>query len=122
MMNLGKWLNDKGSNETRTYKELQKSLQSIQGMVEGLPGQCEGMAKHVTELQTLVKERATRITELKQELAKKKAEAFGYIKQVDEIISKAIGNLKNKLTSLDGLGDIMSSTGSIVNSASGIHK
>jgi chromosome segregation ATPase len=187
LMNLGKWLNDKGSNETRTYKELQKSLQSIQGMVDGLPSQCEGMAKHVTELQNLVKERATRITELKQEQAKKKAEAFGYIKQVDEIISKAgdsavkgiaakkkaqadkvmqeceklagqiaqlekhntdsqqllrdlsdygveigklsghsgstlLGNLKTKLTSLDGLGDILSSTGSIVNSASGIHK
>ena len=36
--------------------------------------------------------------------------------------STLLGNLKAKVTSLDGLGDILGNVGSLVNTASGIHK
>lgn len=102
---IGKKISENAVTEKKILANVQKDVKKIEDALKPVKGANTAIARHVTELQNVMKVRADTAKSLEQEIKKKKAEIGGYEKSLNQIkndptMKKEVASRQKKIGSL----------------------
>lgn len=102
---IGKKISENAVMEKKILTNVQKDVKKIEDALKPVKGANTAIAKHITELQNVMKVRADTTKSLELEIKKKKAEIGGYEKSLNQVqndpnMQKEVASRQMKISSL----------------------